>query len=400
MHHDADTLNAAKGLLGLGECEEEALDGTYAASPSFAARILIDNAVLDLPQLYTKPSATILLTTLADLSSEPVSWEATPRTLTPHVSATSTPYPKKKKVKSEGLPGYLTKIVSSSLAWIEDEVAKERIWEAASQRLSERSGRTAMGAIQRTFVIPLPPLQDQNAGRHSPNETCPHLLCPDAYLDLTLHEPALTGDSLGLKTWASSYLLAKRMTLLRTSLPHLPIEATALELGSGTGLVGLAAAAILSHHVFLTDLPDIVPNLERNAEVNADSLNMHGGQVTCAVLDWNEPQSLHVNDTDDGYEARTFPLILAADPLYSSDHPRLLVNAVRYHLSSERHARVVIELPLRDAYAHERNDFRARMNAIGLHIVDEGEEIGYDDWLAHDDEPLEVRCWWTVWAWR
>ena len=39
MDHNADTLNAAKGLLGLGECEEEALDGTYAASRSLAARI-------------------------------------------------------------------------------------------------------------------------------------------------------------------------------------------------------------------------------------------------------------------------------------------------------------------------------------------------------------------------
>ncbi|KXS94184.1 hypothetical protein AC578_1508 [Pseudocercospora eumusae] len=384
MDHNADALHAAKRLLGLGEREEEALD------------------VLDLPQLYTKPSATTLLTTLADLSSEPVSWEATPTIRTPHGSGTSTPYPKKKKkkVKSEGLPGYLTKIVSSPLAWIEDDSAKERIWEAASQRLSERSGRSAMGAMERTFVIPLQPLQDQSTGRHSPNETNPHLLCPDAYLDLTLHEPALTGDSLGLKTWASSYLLAKRMTLLRTSLPPLPIDATALELGSGTGLVGLAAAAILSRHLFLTDLPDIVPNLEHNAEVNAGSLSTHGGQATCAVLDWNQPQSLHVNDPDGDYEARTFPLILAADPLYSSDHPRLLVNAIRYHLSSERHARVVIELPLRDAYANERNDFGARMNAIGLHIVEEGEEMGYDDWSSNDDEPLEVRCWWTVWAWR
>ncbi|EME82866.1 uncharacterized protein MYCFIDRAFT_136061, partial [Pseudocercospora fijiensis CIRAD86] len=357
----------------------------------------------DLPQLYTKPSAKTLLTTLADLSSEPVSWEATPRSHTTHGSGTSTPYRKKKKVKSEGLPGYLTKIVSSPLAWIEDDVAKERIWEAASQRLGERSGRTAMGAIKRTFVIPLQPLQDRSIGRHSPNETDPHVLCPDPYLDLTLHEPALTGDSLGLKTWASSYLLAKRMTLLHTSLPPLPIDATVLELGSGTGLVGLAAAAILSRHVLLTDLPDIVPNLERNAEVNAGLLRTHGGRATCCVLDWNQPQTLLLDDNNAGkdYEAQAFSLIVAADPLYSSDHARLLVNAIQYHLSSQWQARVVIELPLRDAYASERNDFRARMNAIGLHIVDEGEEIGYDDWSSHnDDEPLEVCCWWAVWAWR
>lgn len=363
--------------------------------------------VLDLPQLYTKPSAKILLATLADLGLEPVSWEATPtgtlRTLPLSASGTSTPYRKKRKVNGEGLPTYLTKIISSPLAWIEDDGAKERIWEAASQRLAERSGRTAMGAIERTFVIPLSPpppaYQDQSIGRLSPkNETPPPVQPPEPYLDLTLHEPALTGDSLGLKTWASSFLLAKRMTLLHTTLPPLPSDATVLELGSGTGLVGLAAAAILARHVLLTDLPDIVPNLERNAKANAASLSSHRGQATCSVLDWTQPEGLHLDGSDVDHPPNTFALILAADPLYSSDHPRLLVTAVEYHLSKEQNARVVVEMPLRDAYAAERDDFRSRMNAMGLNVIDEGEEVGYDDWSSDDDEPLEVRCWWSVWG--
>ncbi|KAG9544668.1 hypothetical protein KCV01_g24754, partial [Aureobasidium melanogenum] len=92
--------------------------------------------VLDLPQIYTKPSSQQLLDTLSLLSLEPQSWDKT---------ATQT----KPKVRSNGLPQYLTRIVSSPLDWIEDDLEKEKIWDSASLRLSERSGRTGMGAISR-----------------------------------------------------------------------------------------------------------------------------------------------------------------------------------------------------------------------------------------------------------
>jgi len=46
------------------------------------------------------------------------------------------------RVDEDGVPKYLTGIVSSSLSWIEDEDARERIYESASARLAERAGRT------------------------------------------------------------------------------------------------------------------------------------------------------------------------------------------------------------------------------------------------------------------
>ena len=52
-----------------------------------------------------------------------------------------------------GLTGYLTRFVASSLAWIPSDQEKESIWEAASRRLSERSGRMAMSSMSRTFTI-------------------------------------------------------------------------------------------------------------------------------------------------------------------------------------------------------------------------------------------------------
>ena len=91
--------------------------------------------VLDLPQIYTRPSASILLQTLARLAIKPPSW--TVGTENDRGSEDGLA-----PIDEHGIPKYLTSIISNKLQWIEDEDERERIWEAASARLSERSGRT------------------------------------------------------------------------------------------------------------------------------------------------------------------------------------------------------------------------------------------------------------------
>ncbi|KAK0781601.1 Protein-lysine N-methyltransferase rrg1 [Friedmanniomyces endolithicus] len=355
--------------------------------------------VLDLPQLYTKPPADVLLATLDDLTSQPRSWEATPRPGTPRgLDGVSTPMQRTRKVKSEGVPHYLTKIIASSLAWIEDDVEKEAIWEAASQRLSERSGRMAMGDISRTFTIPFQP-PDLSAQEPAKSDE-------DEVLEIILHEPAMTSDSMGLKTWASSYLLAKRLTHLRDALPRLPPDAQILELGAGTGLVGLAAAVLFKRTVVLTDLQEIVPNLERNVRDNAALLVRYDARAETAVLDWSDPGAFLLPSRSGEQQqclSRTFRLILATDCVYSPAHPALLEQAIGYHLCRSNDARVVVEMPVRKADAAERAEFRKRMLGLGLILLSEGEEVGYDDWGASggrdDGEGLaEVVCWWSVWG--
>lgn len=224
-------------------------------------------------------------------------------------------------------------------------------------------------------------------------------------LTLTLHEPSLTADNLGMKTWVSSYLLSQRLhSILDSTPPLVPSTATtpkidrtlrALELGSGTGLVGLAFAAIRgeSASVHLTDLPVIVPNLAHNAALNVELLTKSNAQVTTGVLDWSvDPEPLPTSE-------ETYDLILAADPLYSPKHPKWLVDTIGHWLSRGLDARVVVEMPLRDAYLPQVQEFRQRMTNIGLAVVAEGEEIGYDDWETADGGALAVRCWWSTWGW-
>lgn len=227
----------------------------------------------------------------------------------------------------------------------------------------------------------------------------------DEELTLTLHEPSLTADNLGMKTWVSSYLLSRRLhNILDVTPPLVPSSSTtpksdrtlrALELGAGTGLVGLSFAALRgsSATIHLTDLPDIVPNLAHNVSLNVELLTRTDAAVTTGVLDWSvAPSPLPTREEQ-------YDLILAADPLYSPKHPRWLVETVGHWLSRGLDARVVVEMPLRDAYLPQVQEFRQRMQQLGLAVVEEGEEVGYDDWEGADGGALEVRCWWSVWGW-
>ncbi|KZF22012.1 putative glucose-inducible SAM-dependent methyltransferase Rrg1 [Xylona heveae TC161] len=320
--------------------------------------------VLDLPQLYTKPSAEALIDTLALLSYQPFSWDS-------KIGAARLTT---KQVNPEGVTKYLTSIIASQLAWIKDEETKEQIWELASVRLCERSGRTAMPAVTRSFTIPT-----NNGGSEA---------------EIVLYEPSLTADNLGFKTWASSFLLSKRLHLLDIIAKDAQQAGPILELGAGTGLVGMAAATVWGAHVHLTDLPEIVENLSRNAETNRARIAEHGGSVSTGVLDWT-----HYSGVEGVPSTGRYSIILAADPIYSPDHPRLFVQTVRAWLSTDKNARVVVELPFRDAYAPQIQELKDRLADIGLGLKDQGEEVGYDDWGGRDGRPAEVRCWWGVWGW-
>jgi hypothetical protein len=337
--------------------------------------------VLDLPQLYTKPPANRLLETLSSLKLAIPSWDVGQPT---QISTASPNGP----WDSRELSTYLTSIIASQLPWIGSDELREEIWEQASARLGERSGRSGMSALDRTF----------------------HLPSPKGVLEISIHEPALTADNLGLKTWAASYLLAKRLLSLdlpdelrvRNRLYHGDGldsgDIYALELGSGTGLVGIAAAAVLGARVCLTDLPEIKPNLERNIRTNFDVITSKQGTAVSGVLDWSNPQDI-LFDGDQIQRRTDFPLVLAADSIYSPDHPRMLADTMKHWLSKTSAARIVVELPLRPRGDAEIESFRRCMGSNGFSLLKEEDDVGYDDWQSSASEPVVVNCWFSVWAW-
>ena len=368
--------------------------------------------VFDLPQLHTKPSATALLSTLDLLTINTPSWDRPPKPLsgtihpssgtgfsssvTPHstVSAASIGFhPTRRPVDPNGVPRYLTSIISSPLHWLPDASDRDAIWTLASQRLSERCGRTAVGPLTRSFRIPL--------------DLAP-ATSPGADIEITLHEPAITGDSPGLKTWGSAYLLAQRLRSLTPFLPRRLREPTSstqqqrysvLELGAGTGLVGIAAAAVWGAGVVLTDVVSVVEgNLAHNVEANRQSVEAaaagKGAAMTTAVLDWWEPEKADL-------PVKQFPLVVAADCVYDSAHPVLLARTAETWLERNGDAVFLVESPIRDGFAEELEMLREEMETLRLEIKDEGREYGLDDWgMNRDDELKEIECWWAIWGWK
>jgi len=238
-----------------------------------------------------------------------------------------------------------------------------------------------MGAVSRSLYIPI---------------------SEDDEVEIVLHEPALTSDNLGFKTWASSYLLARKLhTLDLPTLAPLSIpKKRVLELGSGTGLVGMAAAAVFGATVTLTDVPEIECNLKRNIDANRHVAKRSGGTTCSGVLDWRHPDVITLREGP--HESERYPVVLAADSIYSEEHPQLLVQTIETWLAKDARARVVIELPLRDEYAATLyQSFRVKMAAVGLCVLEQGQETGYDDWSSGDGDNLQqVRCWWSVWGWK
>lgn len=86
--------------------------------------------VFDLPQLYTKPSAADILKALELLAVQPRTFNHDEKLEVQH------------HIHASGISQYLTSIIASALAWVDSDELREQIWEAASARLCERSGRS------------------------------------------------------------------------------------------------------------------------------------------------------------------------------------------------------------------------------------------------------------------
>ncbi|KAG9135574.1 hypothetical protein Leryth_002307 [Lithospermum erythrorhizon] len=98
-----------------------------------------------------------------------------------------------------------------------------------------------------------------------------------------------------------------------------------LELGSGTGIVGIVAAAALGANVIVTDLPHVLPNMAYNIDLNVEVLKAHGGNVEAAPLRWGEIEDMETIGRD-------FDMILASDVVYHDHLYEPLLETLRYFL--------------------------------------------------------------------
>ncbi|GAA96260.1 hypothetical protein E5Q_02924 [Mixia osmundae IAM 14324] len=145
---------------------------------------------------------------------------------------------------------------------------------------------------------------------------------PTGNLSISIKETNIA-DGIGHRTWGSAPLLARLMAASPSSF-GLDSQSTLriLELGSGTGLVGLTIAKLLlpsnaSSRIVLSDYHEAtLDNLRANVKTN-------GCDAVAKVqkLDWRH-----------AYCDETYDIIVAADVTYELDLIPLIVSSVSQHL--------------------------------------------------------------------
>lgn len=227
----------------------------------------------------------------------------------------------------------------------DDEIIHE-----TSQRISELCGRSALPSMYRNFTF------------------------TNLKSSIKLFEPSLTNDNLGWKTWGSSLILSKILINDNENFPD-NHNLRVLELGSGTGLVGISWSKKWQElypdrkiEIFVTDLPEIVKNLTANVKTN----NLEDLVNSC-ILDWTNFDSFIERYTDN-----KFDIILVADPIYSPDHPRWLINTIDNFLSKD--GIVHLQIPIRPKYVKERQILIDLLKSHNFKTLVEQYDTGEDDW--------------------
>ncbi|TKA34145.1 hypothetical protein B0A50_00125 [Salinomyces thailandicus] len=239
-------------------------------------------------------------------------------------------------------------------------------------------------------------------------------LNPTTNFTIHIADPSsITADNLALATWGSAEVLANTLHKLpdihlspRTSPSEQATNTnddapliSVLELGAGTGIAGLAAACIWRTPVILTDLPLLVPNLQANIELNNDLLAKHSGLAHSGTLDWSEPSILHLTGSSQttttaaGQQTQRARVLLAADTVYSDEHPPLLTQTIVARLELSALARVVLCYPLRIGYLDHIRALWEALEEAGLSSRAEGRERVDESW----EEDVEYE--WVVWGW-
>ncbi|ODV62830.1 uncharacterized protein ASCRUDRAFT_31749 [Ascoidea rubescens DSM 1968] len=261
---------------------------------------------------------------------------------------------------------FITSILANDLNWIENLALKEEILQLSSKLISENCGRLAKSDFIRRIKI-----KYDNGGKK--------------HLNILLQEPSLTEDKIGLKTWGSSLNLSRRICNEFEDLIEFPV----LELGSGTGLIGIVLSFLMKSQnkkvnrgdLVLTDLEEIVDNLKENVKLNqVENFSM------VKTLNWESPDSFKKWMIKNYSTSNYYQTIIISDCLYSPSMPFLLIEMIKtfFKFNNTLKSRLLIQNPVREGFEYERNTLSGLLNQdeilkTRLKLVRTTTEYGYDD---------------------
>ena len=144
-----------------------------------------------------------------------------------------------------------------------------------------------------------------------------------------------------------------------------------VELGSGTGITGLACACAGAGSMVLTDLQQGLARLEEAIEANAKPLEKAGAEVTAAALPWGDLDLIH-EICPEGCD-----LIIGADLLYNPDNFDALL-ATLYELSQVSMKSIILKTRFGDPSKQNKrsgNTTRCRRaQRRGLRVTDDSQD--------------------------
>lgn len=116
-------------------------------------------------------------------------------------------------------------------------------------------------------------------------------------------------------------------------------DSTVVELGCGTGVVGLVCATLPTKKVLLTDLPAVQELAEKNIAQNKELLR---AECVFSPLDWNDPAKFEFLEKP--------KIIIASECVYYSDAIKPLVQTMEYLSGPD--TRIFVSFEFRE---HENN---------------------------------------------
>ncbi|WFD23184.1 hypothetical protein MEQU1_001872 [Malassezia equina] len=231
----------------------------------------------------------------------------------------------------------------------------------AAALLVHLAGQAAGGARERLYRFFLDPNRVPRS-------------CSEAAAAVRIRDGTLTEDALGARTWGAAPYLAR--CLLQQYKDATTRPTTILELGAGTGLVGLALAQGLSQHgtvhITLTDHhAAALDNLAHNVSINAVR------DVEVRRLDWQtiyvarhqaqgsycttaQTLPMHNEERAAAYGSvpsdAQFDLLVAADCIYDPHHAAWIEAVAQQHLAPSQGAsrpQLQLLMPVRSTHQAE-----------------------------------------------
>ncbi|CAG8572806.1 7999_t:CDS:2, partial [Scutellospora calospora] len=244
---------------------------------------------------------------------------------------------------------WLTKLIASPLDWIQVDLQREEVIERAAKCIAASCGIAASGPITRYWSFPATPGDNKS-------------------ITLKIRDSTLLDDDVGFKTWGAAYLLAK-MCISGQAMPLNKIQSKfILEIGAGTGLVGLTCAMIGCSNVLLTDYHlNVLSNVVYNV-----NLNQLQNSVKVEKLDWEE-----IANCVEQKLQQKFDIIVGADIVYEVVHTNWIPKVIKQFMTKD--GIFYLMIPLRPTHTLEVELFERCMEEQGFILQYQQDQPGLDD---------------------